>query len=408
MKLQILIRRAIVALLLPSWAQAQVNPPFDQSGSPAGVRTASAGAFNAAMGVILNGTYGRLSQDPATDVLPGFALGPDTGPGERGFSLGESEINLNANIDDKFFGNLTATFLPDNTVSVEEAFIRTIGLQEGLTLKTGRFFSGIGYLNEQHAHVWDFVDAPLPYRAMLANQLGDDGIQVRWLAPIELFLMEFGAEALRGDSFPAGGAANKGNGTQSFFVHVGGDAGIGGSWRSGLSHLNARADNRETGDAAHPDLFTGKSDLNIADFVWKWAPNGNPTVTNFKFQAEYFQRAEKGSFTTGSGSVTDAPVDGDQSGWYAQAVYQFMPRWRVGVRHDEVKADPVSAALQDTALDPAGHKPTRESAMIDFSNSEFSRVRLQYNRDYSRLNQADNQVFLQYIMSIGAHGAHQF
>ncbi len=382
MKLQILIRRAIVALLLPSWAQAQVNPPFDQSGSPAGVRTASAGAFNAAMGVILNGTYGRLSQDPATDVLPGFALGPDTGPGERGFSLGESEINLNANIDDKFFGNLTFTLMPDNTAHVEEAFIRTIGLQEGLTLKTGRFFSGIGYLNEQHAHVWDFVDAPLPYRAMLANQLGDDGIQVRWLAPIELFLMEFGAEALRGDSFPAGGAANKGNGTQSFFVHVGGDAGIGGSWRSGLSHLNARADNRE--------------------------PNGNPTVTNFKFQAEYFQRAEKGSFTTGSGSVTDAPVDGDQSGWYAQAVYQFMPRWRVGVRHDEVKADPVSAALQDTALDPAGHKPTRESAMIDFSNSEFSRVRLQYNRDYSRLNQADNQVFLQYIMSIGAHGAHQF
>src|SRR5713226_5810007 len=367
MKLQILIRRAIVALLLPSWAQAQVNPPFDQSGSPAGVRTAS---------------------------------------GERGFSLGESEINLNANIDDKFFGNLTFTLMPDNTAHVEEAFIRTIGLQEGLTLKTGRFFSGIGYLNEQHAHVWDFVDAPLPYRAMLANQLGDDGIQVRWLAPIELFLMEFGAEALRGDSFPAGGAANKGNGAQSFFVHIGGDAGIGGSWRSGLSHLNARADNRETGDAAHPDLFTGKSDLNIADFVWKWAPNGNPTVTNFKFQAEYFQRAEKGSFTTGS--VTDVPVDGNPSGWYAQAVYQFMPRWRVGVRHDEVKADTVSAALQDTALDPAGHKPRRESAMIDFSNSEFSRVRLQYNRDYSRLNKADKQVFLQYIMSIGAHGAHQF
>src|SRR6266849_6286666 len=200
MKLQILVRRAVIALLLPSWAYAQ-NSPFDQSGSPGAVRTASASAFNPAIGVIFNGTYGRLSEDPATYVLPGFALGPETGPGERGFSLGESEINMNANIDDKFFGNLTFSVLPDNTVSVEEAFIRTIGLQEGLTLKAGRFFSGIGYLNEQHAHVWDFVDAPLPYRAMLANQLGDDGIQVRWLAPIELFLMEFGAEALRGDSF---------------------------------------------------------------------------------------------------------------------------------------------------------------------------------------------------------------
>src|SRR5712692_6277551 len=406
MKLQILIRRAIVALLLPSWAQAQVNPPFDQSGSPAGVRTASAGAFNAAMGVILNGTYGRLSQDPATYVLPGFALGPDTGPGERGFSLGESEINLNANIDDKFFGNLTFTLMPDNTVSVEEAFIRTIGLQEGLTLKAGRFLSGIGYLNEQHAHVWDFVDAPLPYRAMLANQLGEDGIQLRWLAPIESFLMEFGAEALRGDSFPAGGAAKKGNGTQSFFVHIGGDAGVSNSWRAGLSRLNARAVNRETGDPAALDSFTGKNDLNIADFVWKWAPNGNSTITNFKFQAEYFQGTEKGSFTSNTLATDD--IDRKQSGWYAQAVYQFMPRWRAGVRHDEVKADAVSAALQGTVLDPMGHKPKRESAMIDFSNSEFSRVRLQYNRDQSRPDVVDNQVFLQYIMSIGAHGAHQF
>jgi len=406
MKLQILTRRAIIALLLPSWAQAQMNPPFDQSGSQAFAHTASASAFNPAIGVIFNGTYGRLSQDPATYVLPGFALGPETGPGERGLSLGESEISLNANVDDKFFGNLTIALGSDNTANVEEAFIRTIGLQEGLTLQAGRFFSGIGYLNERHAHVWDFVDAPLPYRAMLANQLGDDGIQVRWLAPIESFLMEFGAEAFRGDGFPAGGSAINGTGTRSFFVHIGGDAGVSNSWRAGLSRLNAHALNRETGDPAALDSFTGKSNLNIADFVWKWAPNGNAAVTNLKFQGEYFRRAEKGSFTP-FGSP-DVPIDGNQSGWYAQAVYQFMPRWRTGVRYDEVKADAVSAALQNTVLNPAGHKPKRESAMIDFSNSEFSRVRLQYNRDQSRPDTVDNQVFLQYIMSIGAHGAHRF
>ncbi len=406
MKLRI-PRRAIIALLLPLGAQAQ-NSPFDQSVSPTGTRTASASAFNPAVGVILNGTYGRLSQDPATYVLPGFALGPETGPGDRGFSLGESEMNLNANIDDKFFGNLTFTVLPDNTAHVEEAFIRTIGLQQGLTLKAGRFFSGIGYLNEQHAHVWDFVDAPLPYRAMLANQLGDDGIQLRWLAPVESFLTEFGVEALRGDRFPSGGAAIKGTGARSVFVHVGGDVGVNNSWRAGLSHLNAHAQDRKTGDETSPDSFTGKSDLNIADVVWKWAPNGNATVTNFKLQAEYFQRAEKGSFTSGSGAVTDAPIDGNQSGWYTQAVYQFMPRWRAGLRYDEVKADAVPAELQATVLDPRGYKPKRESAMIDFSNSEFSRVRLQYNRDQSRPDAVDNQFFVQYIMSIGAHGAHQF
>ena len=29
-------------------------------------------------------------------------------------------------------------------------------------------------------------------------------------------------------------------------------------------------------------------------------------------------------------------------------------------------------------------------------------------RDYSRMNQPDNQMFLQYIVSLGAHGAHKF
>ena len=46
--------------------------------------------------------------------------------------------------------------------------------------------------------------------------------------------------------------------------------------------------------------------------------------------------------------------------------------------------------------------------MVDWSPSEFSRVRLQFSRDRSQTGAADNQVFLQYVMSLGAHGAHKF
>lgn len=46
--------------------------------------------------------------------------------------------------------------------------------------------------------------------------------------------------------------------------------------------------------------------------------------------------------------------------------------------------------------------------MLDWSGSEFSRLRLQYNRDESRANATDNQWYLQYIMSLGAHGAHGY
>jgi hypothetical protein len=46
--------------------------------------------------------------------------------------------------------------------------------------------------------------------------------------------------------------------------------------------------------------------------------------------------------------------------------------------------------------------------MTDYSPSEFSRFRLQFARDKSFQDDPDNQVILQYIMSIGAHGAHKF
>ena len=38
-----------------------------------------------------------------------------------------------------------------------------------------------------------------------------------------------------------------------------------------------------------PRAFSGTSRLWVADFVWKWAPNGNATRTNFKLQGEYLR-----------------------------------------------------------------------------------------------------------------------
>ena len=45
--------------------------------------------------------------------------------------------------------------------------------------------------------------------------------------------------------------------------------------------------------------------------------------------------------------------------------------------------------------------------MLDWTNSEFGRVRLQYNRETFG-DVRDNQLILQYVMSLGAHGAHSF
>jgi len=362
--------------------------------------------FNPAISLILDGKLSAFSQDPATYALPGFAIGGETGPGDEGLRLGESELVMSANIDDKFYGQFTAALTPENETEIEEAFFETFALGKGFTVRGGRFLSAIGYLNPVHAHAWDFTDQPLVYRAMLGNQYKDDGVRARWVAPTDVFL-ELGAEIFRGDNFPAGGAANSGKGTHTVFIHIGGDVGASHAWRLGLSQLDADARNRATGDATTPDLFTGSSTLNGVDFIWKWAPNGNPKQTNLKFQTEYFTRDEDGTLDPAS-SGTPLSYNGKQKGWYTQAVYQFMPRWRVGLRYDQLKANAVAAALAGTVLDKQGHDPKRLSVMADFSNSEFSRLRFQVNKDESRVNQKDTQWYLQYIMSLGAHGAHAF
>ena len=361
---------------------------------------ALASAFNPSIGVILNGHLEAFSQNPNDYFIRGFALGDETSPGTRGPSINESEVNFQANVDPYLFGNLTLAFEPNNTISIEEAFMQTTSLPAGLTLRAGRFFSGIGYLNEQHSHTWDFADQALPYRAFLNTQYDDDGIQLRWLAPTTQFI-ELGHELFLGNAFPAGGAPRQGLGTHSLFAHTGGDIGDSGSYRAGLSWLHTEAENRLTAIPNGPDdTFTGKGDLLIVDGVYKWAPDGNPTETNLKLQGEFFIGRSHGLFDGFDYSAT-------QTGFYAQAIYQFMPRWRIGLRYDQLGATPQTGALADSTVNSRGITPRRGSAMLEFNTSEFGRFRLQYNLDYSR-GTPDNQGFLQYIVSLGAHGAHSY
>lgn len=381
---------------------------------PAVAPSTAGNAFNPAISLILSGTYTSLSQDPADYRITGFIPGGEIEPGSRGFSLAESELIVSANIDPNFYGYLTLALSPENELGVEESAIQTTTLGHGLAAKAGRFYSGIGYLNEQHPHAWDFVDAPLAYKAFLGRQYGNDGVQLKWIAPTNTFL-ELGAEAGRGSNFPGSERNKNGVGSYALFAHLGDDVGTDHSWRAGLSwmHNTAKAREYEDLDIAGNTVnnaLDGSSKLWLADFVWKWAPNGNPAYRNFKLQGEYFRRQESGDLTFDTANL--ASIDrysATQSGWYLQGVYQFMPHWRIGLRTDRLDSGTVDyGALNSANLSATAYNPSRNSLMIDHSSSEYSRVRLQLAQDKSREGVTDNQVFLQYIMSLGAHGAHKF
>ena len=125
---------------------------------------------------------------------------------------------------------------------------------------------------------------------------------------------------------------------------------------------------------------------------------------------EYFKRAEDGLLTDIISNNTSTYL-GDQTGGYAQAIYQFRPRWQTGLRLDQLTANNTGddlIVLNDTGLLTNGHHPQRNSVMIAWLPSEFSRIRLQYNADESAAGSTDKQIFVQYTYTLGAHGAHQF
>jgi hypothetical protein len=407
---------------------AQAENTATQAAVQVSSRPQSENALNPAISAILNGTYANLKRNPDTYHINGFVptLG-EVNPGKRGLSLGESEIGLSASVDHLFRGTLIASISPDNdSIGVEEGYIETLGLSHGFSIKAGRFFSAIGYLNPIHAHAWDFTDAPLANKVFLGNQLSDDGIQVKWVAPTDLY-WDVGLEAGRGRAFPAdisGGKNKNGISSKNLFTHFGGDIGSSLAWQAGLSHLRTSPQNRTYDDvdstgASVTNSFSGKSRLWVVDGVLKWAPNGNSTYNNFKLQGEYFRRNENGSLTYDTqaaslGTQTDG-YNSTQSGWYLQGVYQFAPMWRVGYRRDQLNAGNAAIGLINSGALSAGdfpildsYNPRRNTLMVDWSPSEFSRFRLQFARDYSQMGQSDKQIFLQYIVSLGAHGAHKF
>jgi len=382
----------------------------------AGAASGGANRFNPAVSLILTGGYAGLSKSPDTWQLSGFLPnGGEIGPGKRGFSLGESELTLSANIDHLFYGAVTLAVSGENTISAEEAFVQTTALPAGLKLKAGRFFAGLGYINQQHAHNWDFIDAPLAQQAFLGGRLQQEGVQARWVLPLERYV-ELGLELGNSNGFPGSERDRNGAGATLLSAHTGGDIGFSHSWRAGASWLQTRADGREwtstdpiDSATTYTNTFNGRSRIWALDGVWKWAPNGNGRVTNFKLQGEYFRRTESGqvAFDTASLNSIDS-YRSAQSGWYLQGVYQFMPQWRVGLRHDRLDSGRNDFGVNALSLALPSHKPQRDTVMVDWSPSEYSRWRLQFSDDRARQGVTDHQIFLQYQMSLGAHGAHSY
>jgi hypothetical protein len=425
-----------------------------QTARPAGDPASPATAFNPAISVIVDGAwYWDNVHGEAFEIIEetdGFAMGHGHGDNgahqhgvlERGFNLREVEFAFSATVDPYFDAFVIFVFDGDE-IELEEAFVTTRALPAGLQAKFGKFLSDVGYINKQHPHAWDFFDRPLVSELLFGEEgIQETGVQLTWLAPLDQYL-RLGVEALQGDT---PGIANQLgeqaaiNGTERILGHAAGprlftgfakfspDLGFDHALQVGVSYGHARSFQNSLEHSTRYEDHEGSADFWGTDFVYKYTPAGAVRGQGaFQLQGEYYYRKRDIDRRDVYFACHPAGIDcadpaaewqiGDvrneesfserQDGYYLQALYGLAPRWNTGLRIDQV-------GLTNRTGRGAGEDwddSRRYSAVLNFLPTEFSRLRLQYSRGDIAVDgerEKFHQVFLQFQVSLGVHGAHDF
>jgi hypothetical protein len=294
----------------------------------------------------------------------------------------ESEIGLQAIIDPYARGDFFISF-GEAGVNLEEGYITFTALPQSLVVKVGKMRSAFGKVNMMHNHVLPWIDRPLVTTNLVGGEDGidDAGVSIQRIIPAPKgIFVEATGQVFRGDS---------GDGLQSVFK----------SWQrsdvSTVAHLRSYKDITESTNVDlglsyargyndfGPNFLTN---LYGVDTTVRWKPLRRSIYHSFVGRGELFwsQRHQ-------------LPVEQRAFGFYTSADYQLGRRWFLGGRFDR------SARSQFANLVDQGG-----SIVLTYWPSEFSQIRGQYRYTNYAENKSANELLLQLIFSLGAHGAHPF
>jgi len=333
-------------------------------------------------------------------------------PNKNGFTLQNLELSMGGTVGPYFDAQANLIFLIDaegeTVVELEEAFFTTRSLPHGLQLKGGQYFTEFGRQNKQHPHTWSFVDQPVILSRFFGGDgLRSQGVRASWLLPTEWY-----SELYLGMQNP------KGETVTSFLNAPGEDIG---------GHTLIDRSVRNFDDLLYSVRWLNGIDVSDTvsmnlGFSGLYGPNASGTTTDtriigadlyLKWQAAQSQRGFP--FVSWHTEILDRRYEagdpGDSSretlndwGMFTQALWGFKPGWVAGLRAEYAKAD------GNTSSDPLRDTRKRLSPNLTWYPNEYSKVRLQYNRDWTEhlADETADSVWLQFEYNLGSHAAHVF
>jgi hypothetical protein len=334
-----------------------------------GASGSAAKAINPDISVIGDfiGAIGGNSQQNSVSLQPIPAL-----------QMHESELGLQSIIDPYARGDFFISF-GEQGVNLEEGYITFTALPAGFVAKVGKMRSAFGKVNTMHNHVLPWVERPLVSNNLVGGEDGidDAGFSVERIipAPKGIFLEGTG-QLFRGDSADVFQSSQRSD--VSTVLHLRGYRDITESTNVDLGVSYARGHN-DQGSAFLTHLYG-------VDATVRWKPLRRSIYHSFVGRSEFIWSNRQ-----------QLPVTQKSFGYYASADYQLGRRWFLGGRYDHSDRN-----RNDALTDKGG------SIVLTYWPSEFSQLRGQYRFTRYANNIDANELFVQLIFSLGAHGAHPF
>jgi hypothetical protein len=318
--------------------------------------------------------------------IPGFINGGDAEiqfNKDKGFNFNYTEVALSSTVD-PYFDAFVIFHISLDAFETEEAYVRTRALPLGLRVKAGKFKSDFGRINSKHQHAWNFDSQPIIYETLFGpDAISDAGVQLQWVAPIDMYLMA-GVEAMQGTNDMSFGEAERNNlyiGYLKSSIDVGDDLSI-------LAGVSLAHGENVVNDSTNPTDVYGV-DLTFREQLGSYSA--------LVWQSEYLYRNKD------LGPRTDK-----QAGLYSELVYQANNNWSGGVRYDAITKNDVD--LSAYSVD-AGNLD-RYTAKLEYKPFPMSRLRLQYTYDRTKIIAGERKDLSEVVLSLniaaGAHGAHDY
>ena len=368
-------------------------------------------ASNSGIQIGLSGLFAAGGSSVDNDALEGLQSGAHD-PNQNGFTVQNVELSIGGTVGPYFDAQSNIIFQIDadgeTVVELEEAFFTTRSLPWGLQVKGGQFFTEFGRQNKQHPHTWSFVDQPVVLSRFFGGDgLRSQGVRAAWLMPINWYSeLYFGIQNPKGETATSflyepdediGGHTLIDREARDF-----GDLLYSARWLNGFDVSDTLSMNIGVSGLWGPNASGTTTDTNIygADLYLKWQPvdsqRGFPFVS---WHTEVLKRR----YEAGDPGEPSRETLKDW-GMFSQALWGFKPGWVVGLRGEYASAD------GDTSTDPLRDTRKRLSPNLTWYPSEYAKVRLQYNRDWTEHLSGDtaDSLWLQVEFNLGSHAAHVF